>query len=45
MHSHNSINNLSELKFGSEITEVTDLNWREEEAHSMIIICMAGNRS
>lgn len=41
MHSHNSTTDLTQIEFGSEITEVKDLNWRDEEAHSMIIVCMA----
>jgi hypothetical protein len=39
---HNSTANPQQIEFGSEITEVTDLNWHDEEAHSMIIVCMAG---
>jgi predicted P-type ATPase len=40
-HLHNSTANPQQIEFGSEITEVTDLNWHDEEAHSMIIVCMA----
>jgi hypothetical protein len=42
LHSYDAVNNVQNIEFGSEITEVTDLNWRDEEAHSMIIVCMAG---
>ena len=38
----NSTDDSQPIEFGSEITEVTDLNWRDEQAHSMIIVCMAG---
>ena len=44
LHSYDTTNNSQQIKFGSEITEVTDLNWRDEEAHSMIIVCMAGKK-
>lgn len=30
------------IEFGNEITNVTELHWREEETHRMIIVCMAG---
>ena len=41
-HLQSSTASPEQIEFGSEITEVTDLNWREENAHSMIIVCMAG---
>ncbi|CAF0758520.1 unnamed protein product [Rotaria sp. Silwood1] len=41
LHSYDTTNDLQQIEFGSEITEVTDLNWHEDEAHSMIIVCMA----
>lgn len=41
-HLHNNTTTPELIEFGSEITEVVDLNWRDEEAHSMIIVCMAG---
>jgi hypothetical protein len=43
-HSYNPITNSQEITFGSEITDITNMNWREEEAHSLIIICMAGKQ-
>lgn len=41
---HNNTTIPEPIEFGSEITEVIDLNWRDEEAHSMIIVCMAGKK-
>ncbi|CAF1030600.1 unnamed protein product [Rotaria sordida] len=41
VRSYDTINDIQQIKFGSETTEVTDLNWRDDEAHSMIIVCMA----
>lgn len=35
-------NSVQQLDFGEEISEVTGLNWRDDPAHSMIIVCMAG---
>ena len=45
LHSVDSTDNLQSIEFGSAVTDVTDLNWRDEEAHSMIIVCMAGKHS
>lgn len=42
LHLHKSPTSPQQIEFGSEVTEMTDLNWRDEEAHSMIIVCMAG---
>ncbi|CAF0827890.1 unnamed protein product [Adineta ricciae] len=39
--SYDATNTMEKIEFGSQTTEVTDLNWRDEEAHSMIIVCMA----
>ncbi|CAF2321068.1 unnamed protein product [Rotaria sp. Silwood2] len=41
LRSYDTMNDTKQIEFGSEITEVTDLNWRDDEAHSMIIVCMA----
>lgn len=41
---HTATTSSDSIEFGSEISEVIDMNWREEEAHSMIIVCMAGKR-
>lgn len=40
--SYDTTDTMEKIEFGSQTTEVTDLNWRDEEAHSMIIVCMAG---
>ena len=45
LHKNDNTTTPPSIEFGSEISEVIDLNWREEEAHSMIIVCMAGKRS
>lgn len=34
--------NEKSIEFGNEVTDVSGLNWREQDAHSMIIVCMAG---
>jgi hypothetical protein len=44
VHSYDTANNFQQIQFGSETTDVKDLNWRDEEAHSMIIVCMAGKK-
>ncbi|CAM4910631.1 unnamed protein product [Rotaria socialis] len=41
IRTYNTTNDPRQVQFGSEITEVTNLNWREDEAQSMIIVCMA----
>ena len=42
IRTYNTTNDARKIEFGSEITEVTHLNWREDETQSMIIVCMAG---
>lgn len=42
VYSYNITNNTQQIEFGSETTEITDFNWCDNEAHSMIIVCMAG---
>jgi hypothetical protein len=44
VHSYNTLSDIQQIQFGTETNEVTDLNWRDEEAHSMIIVCMAGKK-
>ncbi|CAF1232029.1 unnamed protein product [Rotaria magnacalcarata] len=41
IRTYNTTNDARQVQFGSEITEVTNLNWREDETQSMIIVCMA----
>lgn len=42
LRKYNITNSTQDIGFGSEVTEVSELNWRDDEAHSMIIVCMAG---